>query len=147
MWVPPTARQLAFLVREWISPRKLLLNRFAIIVVVLVAFTLGGQIYINDNNGNRIDGRVLDANEDPVANATVVLNMISAQGVPSETRTQTNAEGEYVFNSYTERGRMELEFQIWAVLPDGPSTERSRHHLDFPAQSKHIVLRFNTTID
>ena len=147
MWIPPSVRQLALLVREWGSLRKLLLNRFTVILVVLVAFTAGGQAYVQANDGNRVDGTVVDADGDPVANATVVLSATSLRGVPSRMTTRTDAEGEFSFSNYNERGQATLEFRIWAITPDGTESERDRHHVDFPRQSRTVVIRFDTTIE
>lgn len=146
MWIPPTVRQLALLVREWVTLRKLLLNRFVIVLVVVVAFTVGGGAYMDANDGNRIDGRVVDADGDPVENATVVLSAISLRGVPSRVTTQTNADGEFAFPSYNERGQATLEFRIWALAPDGTKSIEEHHHVAFPKQSRSVVIEFNRSV-
>jgi hypothetical protein len=145
MWLPPTARQLVLLAREWLSVRALLFNRFAVVVVVVLASTVAGVAYVEANDGNRIDGRVVDADGDPVANATVVLSVISLRGVPTRETTRTDADGTFAFPDYNERGQATLEFRIWATGPDGAESPKYRHHLDFPRQSRSIVVTLNET--
>lgn len=145
MWLPSSVRQLWLLVTEWITLRRLLLNRFMLLLLVVVAFTVAGQAYMQTNDDNRIDGQVLDADGDPVSNATVVLSAISLRGVPTRVTTRTNAEGEFVFPNYNERGQATLEFRIWATTPDGVSSQKYRYHVDFPRQSKTVVIRLSGT--
>lgn len=147
MWLPSSVRQLALLVREWISLRKLFLNRFTVLLLVVLAFTVAGQAYVQTNDGNRIDGMVIDADGDPVSNATVVLSAISLRGVPTRVTTHTNADGEFAFPNYNERGQATLEFRIWATSPDGRASPQYRYHVDFPRQSKSIVIRLNETTE
>lgn len=146
MWLPTSVRQLALLAGEWLSLRKLLLNRFVLILVVVAAFTVGGQAYIQANDGNRIDGKVVDADGDPVENATVVMSALSLRGVPSRETTRTNADGEFAFPNYNERGQATLEFRIWAIAPDGTESPKDRHHVDFPRQSRYVVVTFDGTV-
>lgn len=143
MWIPSSVRQLALLVREWISLRRLLVNRFTVILLIVIAFTVGGQAYMQSNDGNRIDGVVVDANGERVENATVTLSVISLRGVPSRVSTRTNAEGEFAFPNYNERGQATLEFRIWAVGPDDVESPRYHYHVDFPRQSRHVVIELN----
>lgn len=145
MWLPSSIRQLALLVSEWASLRRLFLNRFMVLLLVIIAFTVAGQAYVRTNNDNRIDGVVVDAEGEPISNATVVMSAISLRGVPTRVTTRTDANGEFAFPNYNERGQATLEFRISATTPDGVSSQKYRYHVDFPRQSKSVTIRIDGT--
>lgn len=135
--IPAAIRQLALLVREVVSIRQLLLNRFTLVLLCLILIVGGVQGYVNTNNDGRISGTVVDADGDPVPNANVTMQEITAESVGSEQTVQTDENGQFVFRDQTDI----LEFRIVASKPElGTSSER-RVHLYFRGQNTQLTLQ------
>lgn len=131
MKVPPLLK----LARETVSLRGLLFNRFTILVVVLLVAAVAWQGYVAANSDGNVTGTVVDADGDPVTNATVTLSPQTVASVPSPQSTTTDENGEFAFRDNTH-----LEFTLQATHGDLGESDTERYHLYFEGQSKDVTL-------
>jgi hypothetical protein len=132
--VPRTVRQFWLLARETLSLRLLLLNRFVLILLLVVAASAGATAYAEANDEGTIEGTVVDSDGDPVANATVVLEKVNLKNKLVKQTQTTDADGQFRFTDASV-----LEFRIYARV-DGQRTEIRRMHLLYPSQPKELTI-------
>jgi 5-hydroxyisourate hydrolase-like protein (transthyretin family) len=134
MRLPPLVR----LAADMVSWRQLLLNRFTL-VIVLILLTSGSVVaYVGANDGGVLEGHVVDSDGDPVSNATVTLRKIPLQGVVKTETTTTNADGEFIFGNQTRL----LEYQL-RVSVNGTEVATRHGNLYFRGQNKRIVVEID----
>lgn len=131
MKVPPLLK----LARETVSVRRLLFNRFTILIVVVLVAAVAWQGYVVANDGGTISGQVVDADGDPVANATVTLSPQTVASVPNEQTATTGENGEFSFNDETH-----LEFTIQATHPELGESDTKRFHRYFKGQQQSVTV-------
>lgn len=131
MKLPPLLK----LARETISFRRLLINRFTILIAVVLVASVAVQGYVAANNDGYVTGQVVDADGDPVANATVTLSPQTVAGVPDPQSTTTDENGEFEFQDDSL-----LEYTIKAQHPELGESETQRHHLYFEGQNTEVTL-------
>ncbi|MFB6218816.1 MAG: carboxypeptidase regulatory-like domain-containing protein [Halobacteriaceae archaeon] len=132
------ARRLPPLVQlfmETITLRDLLLNRFMLLVVVIVVASAGTVAFVDANDGGEFTGEVVTADGEPVADATVVLRKIPLQGVVKTERTTTDADGEFRFTGQDQL----LEYRV-VVRVDNTTVASKSGHLMFRGQNEHVVV-------
>jgi len=123
------------LIAETVSVRRLLINRFTILVAVVLVASVAAQGYVAANDDGRITGQVVDESGDPVPNANVTLSPQTVAGVPDPQTTTTDENGEFEFQD----GSL-LEFTIKAEHGEIGASETQRHHLYFQGQNKEVTL-------
>ncbi|WP_255171116.1 carboxypeptidase-like regulatory domain-containing protein [Natrononativus amylolyticus] len=126
--IPP----LILLVAEKVTVRKLLFNRISIVLAVALVISIGVFGYVSANNDGNIRGTVVDANGDPVEDATVILGEERRLGQNPTHETTTDSNGEYQFTGMEEV----LEFRLQAFGPDETTeSEQLRIHLNFQGEN------------
>lgn len=131
MKLPPLLK----LVAETVSVRRLLINRFTILIAVVLVASVAVQGYVVANNDGYVTGQVVDDDGDPVANANVTLSPQTVAGVPNPQSTTTDENGEFEF-----RDQSLLEFTIQAEHKESGESETNRYHLYFKGQNKEVTL-------
>lgn len=132
MKLPPLLQ----LVVEVVTLRRLVVNRFTIILLVLGLASLAGTLYIDANDDGDISGQVVTESGDPVANVTITLKQVPlGGGVVKTMRTTTDKSGAFTFSNQTRV----LEFQI-VVTKDGKKLASERYHLFYYGQNKQIKI-------
>lgn len=131
MKLPPLLK----LVVETVSVRRLLINRFTILIAVVLVASIAAQGYIAANNEGYVTGQVVDGNGDPIANATVTVSPQTIAGVPDRKSTTTDENGEFEF-----RDDSFLEFTIQAQHEELGESETRRYHLYFRGQNTEVEL-------
>jgi carboxypeptidase family protein len=76
--------------------RKLVLNRFVLVLGVIAVAVLVWNVYVSTHNHGRVSGQVLDANGRPVPGATVVLWVLNFTTYVEKTRVTTDANGRFL---------------------------------------------------
>lgn len=130
-----TVRQLLLLI-ESLTLRKLLLNRFTVVIVTFLLLAGAVQGFAAANDQGTVTGRVVDEDGDPVANATVYIERVNIRNQLGKVNTTTDADGYYEFTNQTRL----LEFRIHAVKEGVGSSEVTRHHLYFRGQNTEIDI-------
>lgn len=130
-----TGRQLLMLL-ESLTLRRLLLNRFTLVIVCALLLTGSVGAYAQANNDGQISGRVVDADGDPVANATVYLQRVNIRNQLGRVNTTTDENGYFEFTDQTRT----LEFRMHAVKEGLGSSKTTRHHLYFRGQNTQVTI-------
>ncbi|WP_137290622.1 carboxypeptidase-like regulatory domain-containing protein [Natronorubrum halophilum] len=130
MNLPPLLK----LAAETVSVRRFLINRFTILIAVVLVASVAAQGYVAANNDGYVTGQVVDGDGDPVANANVTLSPQTIAGVPDPQSTTTDENGAFEF-----RDQSLLEFTIRAEHEESES-ETNRYHLYFKGQNKEVNL-------
>lgn len=142
--IPTPVRQLALLVREVVTLRKLLLNRFTLVLVCALLISGGIVMYVEANNDGRITGTVVGPDGKPVPDAEVTMREITAESVGSEQTVRTDENGQFIFRKQTNV----LEFDIYAEKEGVGRSEERRVHLHFRGENTDLTLKLeNTTSD
>lgn len=131
MNVPP----LLLLAKEVVSVRRLLVNRITITLVVVLVVAVALQGYVAANNDGHVTGQVVDADGDPVADATVTLTPDTIGGVPDRSTTTTDDDGRFAFSDPSL-----IEFTVEAEHESLGESETDRHHLYFRGQNVEVTL-------
>jgi hypothetical protein len=76
--------------------RRLVLNRYVLVLGVIAVLVLAWNVYVSTHNHGRVSGRVVDAGGRPVAEATVVLWVLNFTTYVEKTRATTDAEGHFL---------------------------------------------------
>jgi hypothetical protein len=137
-----TLRQLRLLLGS-LTLRRLLLNRFTIVIVAALLLTGSVQAYADMNNEGTISGRVVDEDGDPVAGATVYIQRVNIRNQLGRVNTTTDENGYYEFTNQTRL----LEFRLQAVKEGVGSSTVTRHHLYFRGQSSRIDIVIQSDAD
>jgi len=140
MKVPPTVRQLALLISESVGWRALLLNRFTVVLLLLVASFAGLSGYTETNDDGHFYGRVVDDTGEPVADARVVVRRVQLKTSEVQYSTTTDKDGYYEFENKTRI----LEYRITASK-EGVGLVREHVHLYFRGQNNRVDLVINRT--
>jgi hypothetical protein len=133
MKLPKAIQQLALLVKNTITLRKLILNRFAILAIVLLLANFAlVQPLVAANNDGQIGGTVVDESGDPIENATVHIQKLELKSQDPYETTTTGSNGQFMFTNKTDF----IEFRIYAETEQGQQSEIQQHHLYFRGQNK-----------
>lgn len=133
MKLPKTLRQLALLVRNTVTLRKLIFNRFVILVIVLLLANFAlVQPHVTANNGGQMSGTVVDESGDPIENATVYIQKLALKNQDPYESTTTGSDGQFTFTDKPDY----IEFRIYAETRNGQQSEVQQHHLYFRGQNK-----------
>lgn len=130
-----TGRQLLMLL-ESLTLRRLLVNRFMLVIVCVALITGSVGAYAGANDDGHISGRVVDTDGDPVANATVYLQRVNIRNQLGRVNTTTDENGYFEFTGQTKT----LEFRMHAVKDGLGSSKTTRHHLYFRGQNTQITI-------
>ena len=138
-------KQLGKLALETITLRRLPLNRFVILAVLLVAVNgLVIQPYTATRSDGRIEGTVVDADGEPVEGATVSIQKMKLKTQRPYVSTNTSANGQFRFTGKTTY----IEFRIYAKREGVGRSAVKNVHLYFRGQNKgDIRLILNETAD
>lgn len=113
--------------------RRILLSRFFIVPVLIVAFVVGWNIYVTLHAHGLLAGRVVDASGKPVADATVILFTHDFVTQVEKARTRTDASGDFRFDN-NDSHLIQLQAQ------DGKqASRRITVHLWFRAQDRVLA--------
>jgi len=136
-------KQLGKLALETITLRRLLLNRFVILAVLLVAVTgLVIPSYTATRSDGRIEGTVVDADGEPVEGATVSIQKLKLKSQRPYVSTNTSADGQFHFRGKTTY----IEFRIYAEKEGVGRSAVKNVHLYFRGQNRgDIRLTLNGT--
>ena len=131
MKLPPLLR----LATELLTVRELLLNRFTVVIAIVVVASVSGVAYVDENDDGVVQGQVVTEAGEPVADVEVVLRKIPLQGVVKVETTTTDAQGRFEF---TDQGDL-LEYNI-LVNVNNETVHRERHHLYFKGQNQNLEV-------
>lgn len=131
MTLPPLLK----LTAETVSVRRLLVNRFTVLIAIVLVASIAVQGYVAVNDDGHVTGQVVDGSGDPVTNATVTLSPQTIAGVPTSESTTTDENGEFAF-----RDESLLEFTIQAHHEEHGESETHRRHLYFRGQNVEVEL-------
>jgi len=136
MKLPKTLQQIALLVRETVTLRKLFLNRFVLLAALLVlANFVIVQPHVAANNDGRISGTVVDESGEPIENATVYIQKLELKSQNPYETTTTGNDGQFVYTNKTDY----IEFRIYAETENGQQSEVQQHHLYYRGQNKDNI--------
>jgi Carboxypeptidase regulatory-like domain len=76
--------------------RRLLVNRFTVVLAAIATATVGWNSYVSMHNHGVVAGRVVDAAGRPVADATVVLWVLNFTTFVEKARATTDPDGRFV---------------------------------------------------
>jgi hypothetical protein len=138
MRVPPLVRLLG----EIVTLRKLLFNRFTLLVIVILLASTGVTGFVAANDDGVVEGRVVDHGGEPVEGARVVLRDIPLQGVVKTTSTTTGPDGRFEFANQSKL----LEYQLVVEL-NGTEVLSEHNHLLFRGQHQSVELRLNESVE
>lgn len=127
MRLPPLLK----LITEMITLKELLVNRFTILVAIILITSGGVVAYVGQNDGGEITGEVVTESGEPVPDATVELQSIPLQGVVASNSTNTTAQGTFEF---TEMESL-LEYRL-VIRIDGNTVHKGHYHLMFRGQNR-----------
>lgn len=131
MKLPPLLK----LVAQTVSVRRLVINRFTILIAVVLIASIALQGYVAVNNDGYVTGQVVDEDGNPVANATVTLSPQTVAGVPDPQSTTTDENGEFEFQDQSL-----LEFTIQAQHEELGESKTDQYHLYFQGQNTEVDL-------
>jgi hypothetical protein len=138
--VEPLA-QLALLVREGLSLRALLFNRFTVLLVLVLAASVGATAYMDGNDGNQLTGTVVTADGTPVGNATVLVNVVGIENVINRNETVTDDAGRFTVAEYSGSGSAAgMELRIRVTTEDGYQSPTHFRHAVFPDQTIRVRI-------
>lgn len=113
--------------------RRLLLNRFTLVLATLAAVIVLWNAYVSLHNNGVVAGRVVDAVGQPVAGATVVLWVLNFTTFVEKARATTDAEGRFVISN-----RDSHSIQLAAEKPGVGRSQRVPVRLFFRAQDVEL---------
>ena len=132
-------RQLVLLAKETLSWKQVLLNRFVIVITVVLVLWVGLTApYVAAHDDGNISGTVVDASGDPVNNATVVAQRLMTKNQDPPISTTTDENGRFIFENKSNW----LEFRIH-IKKDGEVSNWERHHLYFEGQNSDLTIVFD----
>jgi len=138
--VEPLA-QLLLLLRETVSLRFLLLNRFVVIIAVVLAASFGATAYMDRNDGNHLTGTVVTEDGAPVENATVAIEVVGIENIVNRNETTTNAAGRFTVPNYSGSGDAAgMELRIRVTTEDGSESPTAFRHAYFPDQNMNVQI-------
>jgi Carboxypeptidase regulatory-like domain len=79
--------------------RRILFNRFVLVPAAILLAVALWNVYVATHNHGLIAGRVIDANGQPVAEATVALWVFNFTTYEERERVKTNADGTFRFTN------------------------------------------------
>jgi hypothetical protein len=110
-----------------------LLSRWFIVPATMLVVVLGWNIHVAANATGEVRGRVVDATDQPVAGATVLLFERSFVVNTEKQRTTTDGTGRFRF-----AGNNSHAVQFQAEAPGGAKSERVTLRLLFRAQDADL---------
>lgn len=134
-------KELRHLIKQTKPHKKLLFNKLTYVVVIFLVLSAGAQAYTTTNDDGQITGTVVDAQNEPVDNATVELVVIPLSGVTETETTTTGANGRFEF---TREDILELRIN---VIIDGDQVYSQPHHLMYQGQNSNFQIELNTTVE
>jgi Carboxypeptidase regulatory-like domain len=114
--------------------RRLLVNRFVLVPGAIAAAILAWNLYVASHDHGIVEGRVLDARGEPVAEATVALWVLNFTTYVEKARTRTGADGRFRFD-----GNDSHNLQLAAEKPGAGRSSRVPVRLYFKGQD--TILR------
>ncbi|WP_254533998.1 carboxypeptidase-like regulatory domain-containing protein [Natrinema gelatinilyticum] len=132
-----TLRQIALLF-EAVTVRRLLFNRFVLVIVLTLALTGAVQGYAAMNSDGTIQGQVVNENGEPIAGAEVSIQQLGIRNQYEGNSTTTDENGRFEFTGQENL----LEFRIRVTTEDAATVER--HHLYFRGQNREINFVLQT---
>ena len=76
--------------------RRLVLNRFVLVLGVIALLVMAWNVYVSTHNHGRVAGRVVDERGQPVTDATVVVWVLNFTTYVEKTRATTDGEGRFL---------------------------------------------------
>lgn len=140
--VEPLA-QIWLLLRESISPRTVLVNRFTVVLVIIVLASTGAGVYMDSNDGDRLTGTVLTDDGTPVENATVTVRVVGIENQIASNQAVTDESGRFVIEDYSGPANTGIDLRIRVVTEDGYESPTIYRHTYFPGQSVDVRLRLD----
>jgi hypothetical protein len=140
-YVVEPLKQIALLVTEAFSIRRVLLNRFVIVIAVLLFATAGATAYMDQNDGNRLTGSVVTEDGTPVENATVEVDVVGIENIVNTETTTTDAAGQFTVRDYSGTGDAAgMEVRIHVTTEDGYESPTAFRHAYFPNQNMNVRI-------
>lgn len=115
--------------------RTILFNRFVVVPSVLAVVVLVWNIYVATHNHGVVVGRVVDANGNPVAGATVALWIFNFTTYEEREHVTTDARGDFRFSN-----NPSYKLQISAEKPGVGRSDRIPVFLYFRSQDIDLSL-------
>lgn len=131
MKLPPLLK----LAQEMFTWKELLVNRFTVLIAIILITTGGVVAYVGQNDGGHLSGKVVTESGEPVADATVELHAIPLQGVVATNSTNTTSEGTFEFTGMESL----LEYRL-IVRVNGTTVHKDRYHLMFRGQNREHTI-------
>lgn len=109
-------------------------SRWFIVPTLMLLVTLGWMLYVSRHNNGLIEGRIVDATGQPVANATIRIFDRGFVTHQERGRTQSDANGRFRITDNTSHS-----VQLEAETPDTGRSERMEVRLWFAAQDVRLA--------
>ena len=122
--------QIWLLLRESFSLRRILVNRFTVVLAVILLATTGANAFMDNNDGDRLTGTVISEDGTPVENATVTVRVVGIENQIASQEVVTDGSGQFVIEDYSgpadsgvlpwpERGRSSPAGPVLIAGPSG----------------------------
>lgn len=143
-YVVEPLKQIVLLVTESFSIRRVFLNRFVIVIVVVLFATAGASAYMDQNDNNHLAGTVVTEDGTPVENATVEVEVVGIENVINTNETTTDAGGKFAVPNYSGSGDAAgMELRIRVTTEDGYEAPTVFRHAYFPDQNMYVEIVLN----
>lgn len=140
-YVVEPLKQITLLITESFSVRRIFLNRFVIIIAVILFATAGATVYIDQNDDNRLTGTVVTEEGTPVENATVKIEVVGIENIINTNETTTDAGGQFAIPNYSGSGDAAgMELRIRVTTESGYESPTVFRHAYFPDQNMNVEI-------
>lgn len=134
-------KQIVLLVTESFSMRRVFLNRFVIIIAIILFATAGATAYMDQNGDNRLTGTVVTEDGTPVENATVEVEVVGIENIINTGETTTDAGGQFAVPNYSGGGDAAgMELRIRVITETGYESPTVFRHAHFPDQNMNVEI-------
>jgi hypothetical protein len=135
--------QIGLLLRESLSLRRVLVNRFTVVLAIILLATTGANGFMDNNDGDRLTGTVVSEDGTPVENATVTVRAVGIENQIASTEVVTDGSGQFVIDDYSGSADSGVDLRIRVRTEDGYEGPTFYRHTFFPGQSIDVRLRLD----
>lgn len=132
--------QIWLLLRESFSLRRILVNRFTVVLAVILLATTGANAFMDNNDGDRLTGTIVSEDGTPVENATVTVRVVGIENQIASHEVVTDGSGQFVIEDYSGPADRGVDLRIRVQTEDGYESGTFYRHTFFPGQSVDVLL-------